>query len=102
MEKLLDFSISGLIVLLISVIYYTTSKRITHIEDTSTQRLSQIENIASAIGTKLDGKVVKEQCESHRAHQTQINIETITRLTRIETKADLILNNKNIKMPNDN
>ena len=52
-----------------------------------------MEKKTGAIGNKLDGKIDKDMCETHRKHQTDMNVDMIDRLARIETKMDILIQN---------
>ena len=56
-------------------------------------RVSDMEKKSSAIGNKLDSKIDKDMCEGHRKHQTDLNVDMIDRLARIETKMDILIQN---------
>lgn len=55
-----------------------------------------METMAQAIGGKLDTKRDRSDCEEKHRHQTDMNVDVIDRLARIETKMDMILNGKKI------
>lgn len=82
MEQILFNSIAaGIIIALIGAIYCIHGRR-----------MEINEKATTAIGTKMDSKVEKGSCEEHRRHQTEVNMNIIERLARIETKMDTLLN----------
>jgi len=74
--------ITGVLLIIIGIIYKSL-----HI------RMGDMEKKTGAIGNKLDGKIDKDMCETHRKHQTDMNVDMIDRLARIETKMDILIQN---------
>lgn len=80
---IINTGLLSITIILIGFIYKSNAARIEGIEKKSNWLARTVNNVKT-----------KEDCEDNRNHQTKINIELIDRLARIETKMDLILNNR--------